>query len=189
MIKKNLGANLGEVIYITDSTICLQWINQDDRPLQTAVRNAVIEVRRFSEVHDWLHVESHNNIADLATRKATVEDLAFGSAWQDGHSWMRQPRAEMPLKTAAEIVLTAEEKRAAAAETRAKDVHGHSIMLAVDQMAARYAYSRYVIDPCRFSWTKVVRILAFVLRFIGVLKKRRMYCQKIPGNTWSHWPM
>ena len=52
VIKKNLGANLGEVIYITDSTICLQWINQDDRPLQTAVPNAVIEVRRFLEVHD-----------------------------------------------------------------------------------------------------------------------------------------
>ena len=173
IIKKNLGSSLGEVIYITDSTICLHWINQDDRPLQTAVRNAVIEVRRFSEVHDWLHVEGANNIADLATRKATVEDLAFGSAWQDGHGWMRRPRAEMPLKTAAEVVLTAEEKRAAAAETRSKDVHGHSIMLAVDQMAARYAHSRYVIDPCRFSWSKVIRILALVLRFICVLKRRR----------------
>ena len=133
----------------------------------------MIEVRRFSDVNDWFHVEGSNNIADLATRKATVGDLAFGSAWQDGYGWMKQPKAKMPLKTAAEVVLTAEEKRAAAAETRAKDVHGHSIMLAVDQMAARYAYSRYVIGPCRFSWSKVVRILALVLRFICVLKRRR----------------
>lgn len=173
VIKKNLGSCLGEVTYITDSTVCLHWINQDDRPLQTAVRNAVIEVRRFSEVGEWLHVESQNNIADLATRRATVEDLASGSAWQDGHSWMQLPKSEMPLKTAAEVILTAEEKRAAAAETRAKDVHGHSIMLAVDQMAARYAFSRYIIDPCCHSWPKVVRILAFVLRFVRVLKQRR----------------
>jgi hypothetical protein len=31
--------------FCTDSTICLYWITQDDRPLQTGVRNAVTEIR------------------------------------------------------------------------------------------------------------------------------------------------
>ena len=168
--KRNLGERLGEVTYVTDSTICLHWIHQDDRPLQVAVRNAVIEIRRFSEVAQWFHVESSNNIADLATRKAMVEDIGPESAWQSGYEWMRRPRAEMPLKTAKEVVLTSEEKRVAAAETRSKDIRGHSILLAIDKMATRYSHGDYILDPCRFGWGKVLRVMALVLRFISKLR-------------------
>lgn len=180
VVKRNLGSRLGEVIMITDSTICLHWIHQDDRPLQVAVRNAVIEIRRFSKVEEWLHVDSGDNIADLATRTATVSEVASGSAWQNGYSWMTQPKEKMPLKTAAEIVLTAEEKRAAAAETRAKDIHGHTIAVVVDKMAARYSHSNYILDPCRFSWSKAVRVLALVFRFIKKLKT------KLRSSTGGH---
>ena len=75
VVKKNLGDRLGDVLYVTNSTICLHWIHQDDRPLQVAVRNAVIEVRRFSEVDEWVHVESHLNVADMATRPAVTADI------------------------------------------------------------------------------------------------------------------
>ena len=46
-VKRNLGDCLGDVMYVTDSAISLHWIHQDDWPLQVAVRNAVIEVRRL----------------------------------------------------------------------------------------------------------------------------------------------
>ena len=105
-------------MYVTDSTICLHWIHQDDRPLQVAIRNAVIEVRRFSDVDEWVHVESHHNVSDLATRMATAADIQPGSDWQEGQEWMRRPRAEMPVQTAAEVVLSAEEKRLAATEVK-----------------------------------------------------------------------
>ena len=55
---------MADVLYVTDSTICLHWIHQDDRPLQVAIRNAVIEVRRFSEVDEWVHVVLAAYIAD-----------------------------------------------------------------------------------------------------------------------------
>jgi hypothetical protein len=166
MVKKNLGEMLGEVMYVTDSTICLHWINQDDRPLQTAVRNGVIEVRRFSDRSQWFHVDTSLNIADLGTREAEIQSIQEDSEWQCGKSWMTLPRAAMPVKTAAEIVLTAEEKRAAAAEMRAQDIRGHSIHIAVDKLAERYSFSNYILDPCRFSWSKCVRILALVFRAV-----------------------
>jgi Family of unknown function (DUF5641) len=53
---------------------------------------------------------------------------------------------------------------------RSKDIHGHTITLVVDKMAARYAHSNYVIDPCRFSWSKVVRVMALVLRAVNKFK-------------------
>ena len=88
VIKGNLGDCLGQVIFVTDFTICLHWINQDDRPLQVAVRNVVIEVHHFSQVSDWYHVDGHLNIADLGTRGASAGDICEQSAWQDGLPWM-----------------------------------------------------------------------------------------------------
>ncbi|MBM3938553.1 MAG: hypothetical protein FJ333_07870, partial [Sphingomonadales bacterium] len=78
IIKCNLGDRCGEILYVTDSTVCLHWIHQDDRPLQVAVRNAVIEIRRLSKPEEWLHIESSLNVADLATRRATIDDIETG---------------------------------------------------------------------------------------------------------------
>ena len=171
VIKRNLAACLGKVTYVTDSTVCLHWIHQDDRPLQVAVRNAVIEVRRFSERREWFHVESQLNIADLGTRSVEVQEIGFGSEWQDGKSWMRLPYEEMPIKSAEEVTLSAEEKRAAAAEMRAKDIRGHQINLAQSKVTERYVCSRYLLDPCRFSWSKVLRVMALVIKFVDTLRK------------------
>lgn len=167
----NMGSSMGSMLFVTDSTVCLHWINQDDRPLQTAVRNAVIELRRFSNPADWYHVESAENVADLATRPAAVADIGPSSDWQNGRPWMRGPRNQMPLKTAAEVVLTAEEKRLAAQEMRAKDIRGHAVHAMVDKLAARYSFSNYLVDPCKFTWTKVVRIVAIVKKFIRKLRE------------------
>ena len=172
-VKRNLGDCLGDVMYVTDSAISLHWIHQDDRPLQVAVRNAVIEVRRFSRREEWFHVESGLNIADLGTRKVSVADISFNSEWQVGKDWMSWPRQDMPVRKADELMLSAEEKRAAAVEMRAKDIHGHTINLSVGKVAERYAFSKYILDPRRFSWSKAVRIVALIFRFIGKLKRRR----------------
>jgi hypothetical protein len=59
------------------------------------------------------------------------------TAWQCGLDWMREPVDSMPVKTAEELVMTAEEKRLAASEMRNKDLHGHVIHVLVDKVADR----------------------------------------------------
>ena len=49
VVKANLGDRCKEAICVTDSTICLYWITQDDWPLQLGIRNAVLEIHWFSE--------------------------------------------------------------------------------------------------------------------------------------------
>jgi hypothetical protein len=80
MVRRNLGDRYGGDTFCTDSTICLYWITQDDRPLQTGVRNAVSEIRRFSDTKDWFHITTEKNVADLGTRPALVAEIAPGSA-------------------------------------------------------------------------------------------------------------
>jgi len=61
LVVSNVGNQFQSSIFVTDSTITLYWINQDDRPLQIAVRNQVIEIRRFTLKEQWYHVDTKDN--------------------------------------------------------------------------------------------------------------------------------
>ena len=170
VVRNNLGDRCKSTIYVTDSTICLFWITQDDRPLQLGVRNAVLEIRRFSDPADWFHIDTDMNVADLGTRPATVQQLAAGSEWQSGQGWMRLPKDQLPVRTAAQVTLTSEERRVAATELRAGDVRGHQINFNGPAVSSHYQYSNYLVDPCRHSWSCVVRVLALVMKFISACR-------------------
>jgi hypothetical protein len=172
MVKRNLADQYTRSTFVTDSTICLYWVTQDDRPLQVGVRNAVSEIRRFSDTKDWFHTTTEKNVADLGTRPAQVEEIGPGSSWQEGQPWMWLPREQMPIKSAAEVTLTAEEKRQAATELRNKDIRGHEVNLATSEVTGRYAFSSYLVDPCRFSWSTAVRIVAIIQSYLKKLRAR-----------------
>jgi hypothetical protein len=167
VVRRNFGNKFAGQIFCTDSTVCLYWITQQEKPLQVGVRNAVAEVRRFSETSEWFHVQTNCNVADIGTRPASVSEILPGTPWQDGYSWMTLPRDQMPLKTAEEVTLTAEERRQAASEVRGPDIRGHQIHILVSEVSERYAFSKYVLDPCRLGWSKSLRVLALVWRFIN----------------------
>ena len=99
---------------------------------------------------------------------------------------MQLPRAQMPIKTTAEVTLTAEEARLAATELRAKDLKGHQVHTLSSVIGERYSYSNYVVDPCRQSWTKSVRIMAIVLIFVNkclaVVRREKEQVEDVAGS-------
>ncbi len=179
MVRQNLGDRYGGATFCTDSTICLYRITQDDRPLQTGVRNAVTEIRRLSDTKDWFHITTEKNVADLGTRPALVAEIVPGSAWQISQPWMAMPRDKMPLMSAAEVTLRAEEKRLAATVLRNKDVLGHKLNFMSSEVSARYALSNYLVDPCSHRWTIAGRIVALVQLFIKKLRAKAS-ARKVP---------
>ena len=166
VVKYNLEKNYEDTLYCTDSTITLYWIVQDQRALQTYVRNSVIEIRRFSDISQWYHISTDNNIADLGTREAEVTDIAEKSEWQDGKLWMRGNIASMPLKSVSSITLDNEEKRLAGLETKIKEILGCTIPVYSNKTVDRYKYSRYLVDPIRYDWLKLLRIIGYILKFV-----------------------
>lgn len=171
--KRNFGSQVRSITYITDSTICLYWINQDERPMQIAIRNSVIQIRRFSFPDQWYHTDTSNNIADTGTRTAPLEDIDERSDWQNGRPWMRLPREQFPLRNAAEITLTGEEKRTAATELKAPDIGGHVFINLKSTIGDRYTFSKYIVDPNIRKWPMSVRILARVLKFIRFMRPKK----------------
>ena len=170
LAKYNLETQYEGAVYCSDSTISLHWIYQDQRALQTFVRNCVIEIRRFTATDQWFHVASENNIADLGTRTAEVNDIKLSTEWQIGKPWMRAPREAFPLKTIAEVTLTSEERRLASQESKVKDILGVTIPVFTSKTAVRYTFSRYLVDPIRFDWLKLLRITALAFRFIKAVR-------------------
>ena len=172
VVKRCLGDQVVKTTYVTDSTVVLFWIHADQRPLQTAVRNGVIEIRRLSSLADWRHVASADNIADVGTRHVEVSEITESSAWVKGHPWMSLPSEQMPLKTIDEVLMNQLERQAAQKEFKTSDICGVFVHELTGKIADRYSFSDYAVDPCVLDWPKSVRVLAFVKKFIRVLRAK-----------------
>ena len=168
-VKHNLRSQITSSIYVSDSTIVLHWLNQDERPLETAVRNSVIEIRRLSDVRQWFHIDGTLNIADLGTRDTAVSDISLNSEWQNGKPWMILPRSQMPLRTIEEIDLSSEERRIASQELK-NSVLYNDLPEMIPRVSERYKFSNYIYDPNKSPWSSAVRVLSYVLRFLRACK-------------------
>ncbi len=112
-----------------------------------------------------------------------MAEIAPGSAWQIGQPWMAMPRDKMPLMSAAEVTLMAEEKRLAATKLRNKDVLGHKLNFISSEVSTWYALSNYLVDPCSHRWTVAVRIVTLVQLFIKKLTAKASARKAPQANT------
>ena len=174
-VKYNLADQFKSSMYCTDSSILLFWIHQDERPLETVVRNGVIEIRRFTNPSLWFHIPTHLNIADLGTRYASVSDIGRGSSWQEGMEWMRLNKGDMPIKSANEVKISNEEKRAAAEELKPASIAGIALSALADRVSDRYAYGEYLYDPNKYGWLRASRVMGFVLKFVTICRPNFKY--------------
>ena len=162
------------------------------------VRNRVVEINSFTQPKDWMFVTSEDMIADIATRPVSDLDVVSkDSVWINGFDWTKGDKASFPAKKTDEIKLNSEEISALEDETLLK----HSSEMAEGLMANKvgksflisdvdnyqrkipsevlecYKFSKYVVDQNKARFKKVVRIFAFVLRFIKKLQKKLTICQ------------
>ena len=185
-VRADLRSQVEDVIFVTDSTIVLFWLTHDARPLQTAVRNAVLEIRRFSRVEQWFHVASEDNVADMGTRPVELDEVGPESDWVNGRPWMVGPRDDFPWRDVGKVSLDAEEARIAAKEVKVGEMAVHTTTETTSKIKQRYEFSRYIVDPCNASWPKALNVLAAVFRFISKLQTAVQ--RRKEGNPVTHLP-
>ncbi len=173
LVKRDFGNCVKNVIFATDSVIALYWMNCDSRPLQTAVRNMVIDIRRLCDVTDWRHIATDLNPADIATRTADISSVGPDSEWQLGKDWMRQPIEKMPLKSLPEISLDHEEQRLAMLEIRNSGAPGLTLMAFSQKINEIAEFSDYAIDPKRYLWNQLIRKIAILFVISDCFKGTR----------------
>ena len=175
IVRLSLSDRLKRSWKLSDSQVALHWIHCVRYALKMWVRNRVVEVNRLTELSTWRYVGRKHNIADLATRKgAKVSDVTSDSPWIRGQPWMREPEEHFPVKKYEDICLSSNDKADAGKEKIDADVHDCFVTRYVPQeVGDRYAYSDYLIDPNKFRFKTVVRILALVFIFLSKLNDRR----------------
>ena len=115
-------------------------------------------------------MSSENNVSDIGTRKgATISDVAPESFWNKGKPWMRNEEVNFPLKSINEVMMTNQERGQANKEKILPEVDNFECLTSrfvPDDVGERYQFSKYLIDPCKFRFQTVLRILALVFKFI-----------------------
>ena len=166
-------------IKFTDSQIVLHWLDNDEKPLKTWVRNRVNEVNRFTSKDQWFYVNTKDMIADLGTRKgATIQDVYDDSKWINGYDWMKLKQSDFPIMSAKELRLSQAEMAEIHKEMQYQ-VHHIQIKLP-DEVQERYQFSNYLIDPNYRDFSSVIRILAFVYRFINNTRMKQRVLSSNP---------
>ena len=177
---------ISERIHLVDSQIVLFWINNRKSELKQWLRNRVIEITRLTDRKNWYYIESKFNNADLGTRKGVkIADILPDSEWICGAEWMKQEKSKFPIKSVEQLKLTSEELEEYHAEFSAevldedwihqqlaKSYSAFSILSdkSAEEIKKRYVFSNYVLDPNKFRFRKVVRILGLVFLFISKFK-------------------
>ena len=101
-----------------------------------------------------------------------VSDVGPESKWINGLEWMKQIASKFPIKTISEINLSNGSQCDAQKEQIVIEAVDKSVTCTLHfpvvprTVKDRYIFSKYIIDPNRFRFRKVVRIVAWVLKFV-----------------------
>lgn len=139
------------MIFWTDSTIVLSWINTPPHKLKTYVANRVASIQRLTSNKKWYHVPSSSNPADLLSRGTTIEELIDNNLWWHGQQWLTHS-AEWPSQDTYNNEEVPELKQKIVLTTTA------------DSYDILHKYS---------SFNKLKRIVAYCIRFINLKKTRQ----------------
>ncbi|GFT60853.1 integrase catalytic domain-containing protein [Trichonephila clavipes] len=167
-VKEDLKLPSLPVFYWSDSTNALYWIKKSEN-WAVFVSNRVKEIRNLSNPDDWYYVPGSKNPADLPSRGCSVDVLAK-SKWWEGPDWLRGPPKDWPIK---EIypdfeIVNAEKRK--------------TVTSATNSETNKFKFFNDVS-----SFGKIVRIMAYVLRFCNNLKKNRIDPKKGKLEVAEHY--
>ena len=189
LLAANLNTHTGEVVKrslrtihkkslkLTDSQVTMHWINNQELPLKQWTRNRVVEVLRFTSAKEWAYIKTTDMPADLGTRRgASLSDMSQTSAWQIGFEWMRKKPSEFPIKTYEQIKQSCKDASDASCELIKQPTSLQNNQVQVSsyfENRSKGYVADYLINPRKFRFRKVVRVMALVMMFIKRCKLKR----------------
>lgn len=154
-VKESLRCRVDEIRLWSDSTIALSWIRSSPHLFHTFVANRVSQIQSSSSVEMWGHVSSEDNPADAVSRGQMPEEFLNNKLWKNGPAWLQRSENYWPnhipdcsnlLEVKKTIMLTAKQKESCS------------------DFWIRFS-----------SWQKMIRVMAYCLRFIGRTTKKTQF--------------
>ena len=153
------------VIFFIDSMIVLAWICSQARVYKPFVSIRVSEIQDSTDPAQWRHVPGEFNIADRLSRGTEVNMLM--GEWQHGPEFLQEAEEMWPKSSPRE----ADEKDAKKEQRKVLNVQGNQTEPQVP-----------IIECKRYSsWKRLLRVTAYVLRFVRKMKSKSQSAMK-DGN-------
>ena len=95
-IFSSLKMHIDKSFFWSDSTITIHWINTPSHKLTTFEANRVAQIQSHTNQHDWRHIPTHENPADLISRRQTAHEFINSDIWQQGPPWLSQNEETWP---------------------------------------------------------------------------------------------
>lgn len=144
--------NVNDFYLWTDSLIVLGWLNSQSTRLKTFVANRVGQILSITKIKQWHHVKTNENPADVVSRGLTPQGLANSNIWWYGPPWLVQ---DTHTWKASETPLSKQEL---------PEQRPLKLALTVTKFSTPWLLEQYS------EWTILIRITAYVLRFVQNLK-------------------
>lgn len=163
-----------DVFLWSDSEIVLCWLRKAPHDLKTFVANRVAKVQTITSSASWAHVSSTDNPADLLSRGMSMEDFVQSSHWFHGPKWLTEPVEHWPVSKFSQ---TDQIESRAAVECKPQTTE-HLVGMSTIKLQEIQLLQRYS------SWNKVMRITAYVFRFIDNCRATRQ--SRTEGSMITH---
>ena len=195
IVRKILEDWIDDYIICGDSIIALCWATTEKKSLSLYHRNRAIQIRRGTDLNKLYHVKTEENLADLGTRpeKVRITDIGPDSMWECGRPWMHgeleSAVADGVLKPVSDLRITPE------SDTDFKEglVFGNDPLnlfcsianqTRIDKLKSRLEFSAYILNPVKYDFRKMVRIIAIVVAFLEKCSKKTIKSLHLDhGNT------
>ena len=91
-----LEVKIDKVVFWTDSTIVLAYINNTSKKFKTFFANKIATIHEYTEPKQWRHVSTSHNPADMASRGINASDANKLRQWLRGPEFLWQDPLELP---------------------------------------------------------------------------------------------
>ena len=149
-IIKEIDLQFQDCFFWTDSTLNLQYMQNESKRFKVFVANRVAEIRKHSNVQQWHHIEGKNNPADLATRGLKIDGLISSSLWFNGPTFLCDKEESWPTATI-------ESLDPQDTEIRKRCVFGTNVENQRQEIVVFERFSK---------WGRLIRTLGWILVFI-----------------------
>ncbi|XP_076301647.1 uncharacterized protein LOC143219631 [Lasioglossum baleicum] len=162
-VRPSLGSRSVSCYCWTDSSIVLAWLRDHPSRWKTFVAHRVHDIQCRVPDSEWRHVPTSCNPADCASRGLFGQELRDHPLWWTGPQWLRWPQHCWPSDPPAPTDVPLSEARSAAVHT-------------CSQTSSWTLASRFS------SWAKLIRITAYLFKFIHALHARKNTSSPISSN-------
>ena len=153
---KELDIKIHKVLYYTDSTTVLHYINNRTKRFPVFVANRIALIHDFTTTNQWRYVNTKTNPADCASRGLNGQQIHTNSMWINGPEFLHKPEVDWPEQP---IHFEGEEKSFTTGIDQVKEqVVVHSVATLIEY------YS---------NWMKLLRAVVIYKKFFRFIMKKR----------------